>query len=340
MPTGRLSTSSASGEEQQLRATVASLERRLADAQSYASLRRHHDFLIEHTTDAVFCVGLRQPLPLTLSPDEGAAWVFEQGYLAAVNSACARAYGYNWPEEMRGLPVTAFLPRSPDNVAMVRATLAAGHRNEHAPTEGVDRHGARKVLLTSIVGRIADGHVHEYIGISKDITAQTVAEDALQARDGHLRLALEASAALTFDAHGQPIRLIGSSHDVTELLAVHAAHEETEARWAALLATLPIHDVDATTGREWWSPEDRERVRRHRMAALDPAGSGELAVEFRCMRADTGDVRCLLARGRTTFEDGPTGRRPVRHVGITSDITERVRAEAHDRVLLLLHAAA
>ena len=73
-------------------------------------------------------------------------------------------------------------------------------------------------------------------------------------------------------------------------------------------------------------PEDIERVLAIFDAAVDPAGSGRAAAEFRIVRPD-GKVRWLFSRARTFFEGEGEARRAVRYIGALQDITERKRAE-------------
>ena len=74
-------------------------------------------------------------------------------------------------------------------------------------------------------------------------------------------------------------------------------------------------------------PDDRAR----RQAAIDQAiATGEdFDVEYRILKPD-GQIGWVLARGRAAFEDG----RAVRLAGISLDITDRKKAEDHQRLLL------
>jgi two-component sensor histidine kinase len=74
-------------------------------------------------------------------------------------------------------------------------------------------------------------------------------------------------------------------------------------------------------------PDDRAR----RQAAIERAiATGEdFDVEYRVFKSD-GQIGWVLARGRAAFEDG----RAVRLAGISLDITDRKKAEDHQRLLL------
>jgi len=163
---------SASGEYVGMAGSSPDVTDRVAALQELRASEHRYRHLVEYTSDLVFHVGLRQPLPLALPPDQQVEWVFREGYFVAVNDSFARAYGYEHANELEGRPLTDVVPRSPLNLAFERTVVANGHRIFDAVTEEVDRHGGRKLLLNSMVGRIEDGHVLDYVGTSRDVTEQ------------------------------------------------------------------------------------------------------------------------------------------------------------------------
>lgn len=74
-------------------------------------------------------------------------------------------------------------------------------------------------------------------------------------------------------------------------------------------------------------PDDRERVRKAVQRALDPAGDGVYAVEYRTVGLHSGVMRWIVARGRAFFSAG----RGVRFLGTTVDITERAELMAREQ---------
>ncbi len=74
-------------------------------------------------------------------------------------------------------------------------------------------------------------------------------------------------------------------------------------------------------------PEDRQALAAAIRRAHDPAGNGLFEVEYRVARPD-GVIRWVNARSQTFFEGEPSGRRPVRTVGVAMDITERKEFQA------------
>jgi PAS domain S-box-containing protein len=133
-----------------------------------------------------------------------------------------------------------------------------------------------------------------------------------------------------------------------------AALRESEARFrlAAKAAGFGLYSHDVRRNQSWWSdelyalmglppgtpitleiaqtvthPQDRERMLRRTLAALDPAGSGELAEEFRILRADSGEERWMYTRAQTLFEIVSGERLATTHTGVMFDVTDRKLAE-------------
>ena len=70
-------------------------------------------------------------------------------------------------------------------------------------------------------------------------------------------------------------------------------------------------------------PEDRQKALTAVRAALDPEGNGLYACEMRLVSYDGGTL-WVSAAGQGVFDTGPTGRFPVRLVGIVRDVSQRV----------------
>ncbi|MBC6981933.1 sensor histidine kinase [Caulobacter sp. 17J80-11] len=146
--------------------------------------------------------------------------------------------------------------------------------------------------------------------------------------------------------------------DVTEQRRAEAALRESEAfRTLALeAADIGAWDYDPLTGKVVWDdrcqalygvspgtvvdyagfvalvhPADRERVDAEVHAALDPAGTGAYATEFRLNPGPSGgEERWAAEEGQVLFEDG----RAVRMIGVVRDVTEYKRSELHRELLV------
>jgi PAS domain S-box-containing protein len=126
---------------------------------------------------------------------------------------------------------------------------------------------------------------------------------------------------------------------------------EERLRQVALVYHIGVFDFDHITHEQYWSPqlrmhagvgpserpdesryiaaihpEDRPRVAVATRRAFDPAGDGHFEIQHRVLAAN-GSIRWLESRSQTYFEGEGSERHPVRTVGATVDITERVAAE-------------
>jgi PAS domain S-box-containing protein len=182
-----------------------------------------------------------------------------------------------------------------------------------------------------------------------DITYRTIAPE-----DGVERWVSAKGQTLFED--GRAIRLIGTARDVTESRRAEQVLRETEERyrlaaratndaiWDWNLATDHIRWNEAVQGLfgyaedevrptgSWRSsrihPDDRERVRASVHAVIEGAGSG-WTEEYRFLRAD-GTYAAVLDRGYVLRD---AQGKATRMIGAMLDMTERKRAEEHQRLL-------
>lgn len=153
------------------------------------------------------------------------------------------------------------------------------------------------------------------------------------------------------DGSGRPSRLTGTLQDVTDYMNMQQALADAEERWKFALdgadagvwdwfvadnrayfsprwkAILGYRDEELPSRHEEWlerlHPDDRERA----MAAVTDHFAGRTPVyemEFRLRHKD-GNYRWVLSRGKVCARD-PEGR-PLRMLGIISDISARKQAE-------------
>jgi PAS domain S-box-containing protein len=158
----------------------------------------------------------------------------------------------------------------------------------------------------------AAGRLLRIKGLTRDITARKRAERALKERN--VQLALAGKAAL--------VGSFACDIDTGEIQASEGF--------------VAIHGLPAGTTRVTFSrsqadvhPDDRERVEETRRRAIRDRRE-EYDIEYRIVRP-TGEVRWIEARLFFSFRsDG----RPERLVGVHIDVTERKRAQEHQRMLV------
>ncbi len=152
-----------------------------------------------------------------------------------------------------------------------------------------------------------------------------------------------------FDPHGNLVRYVGTTLDITERKQADQAVRESEARRALALdaAQAGTWEWDLATGRNLWSdelwklyalephscepsyeawrqsvhPEGRERVEQELQSLVQQ--EAELNLEWRVNSPDN-STRWLMSRGRPLRD---ASGRVIRYLGVVMDITARKRAE-------------
>jgi PAS domain S-box-containing protein len=193
----------------------------------------------------------------------------------------------------------------------------------------------QSVLTTSLAGKSTRGHINPIL-----------------LRDGRERL-IEWSDTVIEDGTGRVVSLLAVGHDITDLLNTQNALRRSEQIMGeiARLSHVGLFNHDHVTGEIYWSPEqrsifgwdmtepiaveklltqihpdDRARVEAAIRRAHDPAGDGRFDVEYRIICRD-GSIRWVDNRSQTYFEGAGPGRRPVRTIGATIDVTIRKETE-------------
>ena len=169
----------------------------------------------------------------------------------------------------------------------------------------------RWIAVESAIVRSPRGIPVRLLGVARDITHQKQAEQALVERKAQLALA------------GRAARVGSYAYDVNKgTMQVSEGY--------AVIHGLPEGTTETTLGK-WRArvhPEDLRRVEGFR-DLIFARRQKEYNIEYRIIRAD-GEVRWIERRSSVTY--GGNGR-PKRVVGVSIDITERKRAEQHQRAL-------
>jgi PAS domain S-box-containing protein len=164
--------------------------------------------------------------------------------------------------------------------------------------------GIRHVSAHYVPDAGADGVVRGYFALVEDVTERKQKEQLLADERLRLSLAMRAGRSGTFDWN-----IVTNQNSWSqELLDLHGfAPGKFDGSHEAWLAIL--------------HPDDLARVAARSELALK---EGEITLEFRIRRHDTGEVRWLHARGKVFYD---ADHKPVRMLGINVDITEQKRAE-------------
>lgn len=153
------------------------------------------------------------------------------------------------------------------------------------------------------------GRIHRLVGTVFDISDRKRAEQALQHSEAQARLAIQVGQLGTWQYDPR-----------TEWVVLDERMREIWGE-SAETTTLPL-----STMMERIHPDDREQVAIAIQAALDPASSGQYAVECRIVWAD-GTEHWILVNGLVQFQGEGAARQPHNFFGTILDVTDRKQSE-------------
>ncbi len=201
-------------------------ERKRAEAALRESESRYRMFLAQ-SSEGIYRLEYAPPVPCHLPIDEQLALGLKNGYVAECNDAMAKLYGRDSAEELIGKRLSEFLVlNDPMTREFMEHFIRSGYRITDQESREVDARGQTKILRSTMMGTVIDGHWARTWGISRDVTARIHLEEQLR-------------NAQQLEAIG---RLAGGvAHDFNNILSIIMGHGEL------MLATA---DADAKNSLE------------------------------------------------------------------------------------------
>src|SRR5690349_3701996 len=171
-------------------------ERDYAIEKARASDERYRAF-IANSTEAIFRTELAEPMPISLPADDQIAWVRKNGLVAECNTAFMVALGVKDAQSpLVGTRLGDHPTWSKVYIERIREAIRNGDQIRNIEHVVHGPYGLDRVLLISMIGIVADGHVLRFWGSARDVTAMREAEAALAQHDAQLRaLATEITLA-------------------------------------------------------------------------------------------------------------------------------------------------
>jgi PAS domain S-box-containing protein len=228
------------------------------------------------------------------------------GIIKKWNSGAQKIYGYTEAEAL-GKPISMLIPPElPGEENKILEALKSGNRVEHFETVRVTKTGKRiNVSLTISPIRDSTGRTVAATGISRDITEQKGAEEALRASEERLRLAQQAAGIGAFERNVRTGLVTWS----TDLEPMYGLQPGTfDGRPTAFFRNL-IH------------PDDQTRVMELIEGALKTGQ--QTTGEWRVVWPD-GSIHWIAGRWQVFMDESGE---PSRVLGVNIDVTERKRTE-------------
>ncbi|HEX5633584.1 MAG TPA: PAS domain-containing protein, partial [Gemmatimonadales bacterium] len=244
----------------------------------------------------------------------GLAWWdqdLETGRFAVSDSFLA-LYGLARPSDDRLDPSLWRHLVHPDDLPRILAAVdavQAGTAPQYAATYRIRRADDGEERIVSAYGRhLRDeaGRPVRWVGVVLDVTQEERARRAQRVEDERLRLAVEGAGMGTWELDTTTGRVAWSRSYFRMLGYEPTADGTTFVAWQRAL----LH------------PDDRARVRD--LLELARRSRGPYAAEYRIIRANDGETRWLSSYGCFHYDDAGMA---VRAVGVTFDVTARMRAE-------------
>ncbi len=183
----------------------------------------------------------------------------------------------------------------------VRSGTSYNHEKRYVRPDGSSVWVSNAVAVIRRTGGVPYG----VLAVTSDITTRRAAEDALKRSEESVRLAVESAGMATWELDPATMRGPWSRSRFD------------------LLGYPPTSDLCGTF-EEWLErvhPDDLHRVRASAMSCLSEGES--FSIDYRIIRADTGEIRWLQSHG-SRAESGRRG--DARFVGVSFDITATKRA--------------
>jgi two-component system, cell cycle sensor histidine kinase and response regulator CckA len=196
-------------------------ERKQAEEALRESEERYRAFVTQ-SSEGIFCMEYRPPVPCRLPIREQLALGWENGYMVECNDAMAKMYGRASAQELVGKPLSDFLVlHDPVTVEFMENFIRAGYRTTDQESRELDATGQKKIFRNTMMGTVIDGHWVRTWGITRDVTARMHLEEQLR-------------NAQQLEAIG---RLAGGvAHDFNNILSIIMGHGEL------LLATAGVDE--------------------------------------------------------------------------------------------------
>jgi PAS domain S-box-containing protein len=188
--------------------------------------KKYQDF-VQNSVEAVWAYDLEPPLPMDLTDEEQLNLLYERAYITEANDAIARMLGYEKGEELLGMRLSDFQPRTnPENVAYVKNVVREKFNVTDFETTAFGSAGEKRILISNILGITENGKLLRIWGTSRDVTRQKQMEEELLRNEKDLQ---KLAGQLITHQENECSRIARELHDdLTQQLAVIIERQFTD----------------------------------------------------------------------------------------------------------------
>jgi len=274
-------------------------ERKKARQELEESENRYKMFL-KQSTEGIWRVDLKAPLPISMPVDEMVATCFETAYVGECNDVFAMMNGYNNAGEMIGMPLSKLMPKeNPANVEYLTRFFSNHFKITEQISYEPNATGDPLIFINNMVGIVEGDFIRSAWGIQRDITLQKRAEmELLKTKERN-----DIIAQATNDA-------IWDWDVSTNTIWGNEVHNKL----------LNVDTYDAFIER--LHPDDRQRMLNNFTKAIERKAE-TITEEFRC-KVDDGSYRDFYDRAFILYDSSG---KVYRMSGAMMDITERKRTQ-------------
>jgi PAS domain S-box-containing protein len=174
---------------------------------------------IKNSSEAIWCLDLKEPLNIHLSEEEQVDHIFRNAYFLEVNDSYARMLGYESGNELVGRYLREVMPPSmTESKETAKHYVKEKYNVVDMQSIEITRQGERRVFLNNIQGVIEDGYLLRAWGTERDITNQKKIENELMRNEKDLQ---KLAGRLILNQEEELSRLARELHDdLTQQLAV------------------------------------------------------------------------------------------------------------------------
>lgn len=158
-------------------------ERKRVEAALRQSEERYRAF-VANSSEGIWRYELDEPLDLSMTVEAQVEHLHRHAYLAELNDAMARMYGYERAEDLKGTRLGALLsPTDPVASTFLRRLAECDFRVVELESAERDREGRARYFANSVTPVIEGGKLVRLWGVQRDITASKEAEACLREAD-------------------------------------------------------------------------------------------------------------------------------------------------------------